>query len=196
MKVGWSSTHGEFLISDYYYFSKLYEYCIEEGLKVEVVDYFSKLKDYDIIVFNYPEIFFKLREISRIRGWLREGKKLVFTSYYSNLDRVTDVINRVLAKLQSGIEIKKDAVIAEEKYHKDPMFPIAQWKNREVVMPCCSSVSGGEVVLKSKNAVLGARKEIYSGDILVLGTCVFWDNYSIDLYSNREFAISILSGDF
>jgi hypothetical protein len=29
-----------------------------------------------------------------------------------------------------------------------------------------------------------------------LGTCVFWDNYSIGLANNKELAIKILRGEF
>jgi hypothetical protein len=71
------------------------------------------------------------------------------------------------------------------------MFPIAKCDDLEVVMPCSASVSGGKSFVVGRG-VFGA----VSKNVLVLGTCVFWDNYSIDLAQNREFALRILRGEF
>lgn len=196
MRVGWSSSHGEFLIDDYYYFSKLREMVEEEGIAVECVDSFYRLENYDVIVFNYPEVRFKLRELSRMRGWLRRGKTVVFASYYNNLDRVSEIINHALGRLDSDIRLEMDLVVDEENNSGDLRFPVAEWNGRNVVMPCSSSVSGGAPVVKSERAVFASYQELWGGRVLVLGTCVFWDNYSIDLLSNRELALAILAGEF
>ena len=196
MRVGWSSSHGEFLIDDYYYFSRFRRIAEEEGIRVECVDSFYRLENYDVIVFNYPEVQFRLRELARMRGWLRKGKKIVFASYYNNLDRVSEVINRALSRINCEIRLGMDTVVDEENNTGDPRFPVAEWNGRKVVMPCSSSVNGGEPVVRSDKAVFAAAQDVYRGRVLVLGTCVFWDNYSIDLLSNRELALSILAGEF
>lgn len=196
MRVGWSSSHGEFLIDDYYYFNKLRKTVDEEGIEVECVSSFYKLESYDVVVFNYPEIAFRLRELGRMRGWLRRGKKIVFASYYNNLDKVSEIINQALSRINSDIRLGVDMVVDDVHNAGDPKFPVAYWRGREVVMPCSSSVTGGDPFVRSDRAVFAASQEIGLGKVLVLGTCVFWDNYSLDYYSNRELAVSILAGEF
>ncbi len=186
MKVAWDSSHGEFLINDYYYFSKLKKYAEIEGIKVDQVESFDELWNYDVVVFNYPETEFSRGEIEKI---LNSKKKVVFLAYYSNIDGVAENINRVVKKL--GIEVKNGVVIDEENNDGDKMFPIARWKGKEVVMPCSAPVKGGTPTIIGKD-VFASKK----GNLSVFGTCVFWDNYSIDRKSNRELALSILKGDF
>jgi hypothetical protein len=81
------------------------------------------------------------------------------------------------------------------------MFPVCRYKNYEVVMPCSSSLEArnGSLVISSgvthpygqKNPVVGAEfKDV--GRVIVLGTCVFWDNYSIDLMDNKILALDLL----
>ncbi len=196
MKVGWSASHGEFLIEDYYYFSKLKEYAENDGIEIVQENSFYRLERYDVVVFNYPEISFRLRELGRIRGWLRRGKRIIFASYYNNLDRVSEIINRALARINSTVRLGMDIVVDEKNNISDSRFPVAVWKGRKVVMPCSSSVYGGTPLVRSDRAVFGASEEIGNGKILVIGTCVFWDNYSIDLLSNRKLSLSLLAGDF
>ena len=193
MRVGWSATHSEFLIDDYYYFSKLKMLCLENGIKAECVKSFYKLGEYDIIVFNYPEARFKIREVGRIKSWLRKGKKVVFTSYYNNFDSVSDVINAVLKRLDSQIRLSRDVITDEENNIGDKYYPIAKWNGKNVVMPCSSRVIGGYPIIESDKGVFSSEEDIGSGKIVIFGTCVFWDNYSIDFESNRELALRILS---
>jgi hypothetical protein len=41
--------------------------------------------------------------------------------------------------------------------------------------------------------ILGAvYKHPSGGEFMVIGTTVFWDNYSINHFNNKEFAINIL----
>jgi len=203
MKVGWDATHGEFLIDDHYYFSRLKSIAEAEGIRIEAVGSFSRLEKYDIIVFNYPEIRFKIREASRIKGWLRKGKTVVFTAYYNNLDNVTSIINSVLKRLDSELRINSDVIVDEKFNRNDPMYPLALWKGEKVLMPCSSSVSGGDAVIvgndssrstRGFDAVFASREHVNGGEVVAVGTCVFWDNYSIDELSNRDLALAILSG--
>ncbi len=193
MKVGWSSSHGEFLIEDYYYFSKLRKYARANNIDIIQESSFYRLEKYDVIVFNYPEKTFRIRELGRIRNWIKKGKTVIFTSYYNNIDRVSEIINRVLKKIGSEIRLRYDTVNDDSNNYNDPMFPIGKWKAKEVVMPCTSSISGGESVVSNNGYSLASYEDIGEGRVVVVGTCVFWDNFAIDLLSNREFAISLLT---
>ncbi len=189
MRVAWDASHGEFSINDYYYFSKLSKIAAEEGIEVEEVHSFWKLGEYDVIVFNYPEIIFRRREISRIMGWLKKGKKVVLAAYYGNFDGVAENVNRVAAEF--GIRVNYDVIRDPERNAGDEMFPIAECCGFEVVMPCSASVSGGEAFVRGRDVFAAV-----SDGLLVLGTCVFWDNYAIELANNKNLALKILSGEF
>lgn len=89
------------------------------------------------------------------------------------------------------MKINYDVIKDAEHNAGDEMFPIANCEGLEVVMPCSASVSGGKGFVVGKG-VFGA----VSNNVLVLGTCVFWDNYSISLAQNKEFALKILRGEF
>lgn len=189
MTTVWSASRGEFSIGDYYYFSKLTRIAEKEKLEMHEEKNFARLGDYDVIVFNYPEIKFGANDIAKIRKWARMGKKIVFTGYYSNVDRVSENVNRVVRHF--GLRINYDLIKDEERNYGDPMFPFASCGELEVLMPCSASVSGGESFVVGKS-VFGA----VSGNVLVLGTAVFWDNYSIGVADNVRFALKILRGDF
>ena len=199
MRVGWDATHGEFIVDDYYYFSKLRTLVDSE---VDCVYSFYKLENYDVIVFNYPEVKFKLREISRIKSWLKKGKTVVFASYYYNLDNVTGIINSVLKKLGLEMRISSDVIVDEKNNDGDKMHPLAKYGDHVVVMPCSSSVVGGRAFVEGFTSAecnngskcFAAYEEFGRGKVIVLGTCVFWDNYSIEKYDNRILANDILNG--
>ncbi|MEM1957023.1 MAG: hypothetical protein QXN27_02735 [Archaeoglobaceae archaeon] len=189
MATVWSASRGEFSIGDYYYFSKLTKIAEREKLEMQEEKSFAKLGDYDVIVFNYPEIKFSANDIAKIRKWANMGKKIVFAGYYSNVDRVSQNVNRVVKYF--GLRINYDLIKDEEKNYGDPMFPFAKCGDLEVLMPCSASVSGGKSFVVGKG-IFGA----VSGNVLVIGTAVFWDNYSIEIANNREFALKVLRGEF
>ncbi len=189
MRIAWDASHGEFTITDYYYFSKLKKIADKEGIEIDEVSSFWKLGEYDLIVFNYPEILFRKREVARIKTWVRKGKKIILAAYYSNFDGVAENINRVAEKF--GIRVNYDVIRDKDRNTGDEMFPVATCDGLEVVMPCSASVSGGDPFVCGAG-VFASRK----ASVLVIGTCVFWDNYAIELADNREFAIRILSGEF
>ncbi len=189
MQVAWDTSHDEFTIEDYYYFSKLKKFAAEEGIEILDVHKFSELVNYDTIVFNYPEREFDRGEESRIKLWARRGKNLIFTAYYSNIDGVAENINKVLRNI-SGIKVNYDLVCDDQNNYGDEKFPVAFCGELKVVMPCSASISGGTPFVTGKS-VFGARE----GRIFVLGTCVFWDNYSIELGDNREFSLRLLRGE-
>ncbi|MDW7989897.1 MAG: hypothetical protein RMH75_04445 [Archaeoglobaceae archaeon] len=188
MRVVWSASRGEFSIGDYYYFSKLKKIAEREGIDMTEEKRFTKLGEYDLIVFNYPEIKFTKSDVLRIMKWVKAGKKIVLTGYYSNVDKVSQNVNRVAKWF--GLKINYDLIRDPDRNAGDEMFPIARCGDLEVVMPCSASVSGGKEFVVG-NGIFGAVN-----DILVLGTCVFWDNYALGLAQNKEFALKILRGDF
>ncbi len=201
MSVGWDASHGEFLIEDYYYFSKLKRLAREEGIEIYQEDEFKALGDHDVIVFNYPEKRFKSSEIKRIGKWLNRGKRIIFATYYGNMDSTAENINQVLSKLEIPIRINNDVVLDVENNAGDAMFPVCRYKDYNVVMPCSSSLTiNGNGLITSKgfthpygfkNPVVGAVfRDV--GEVIVLGTCVFWDNYSIELMDNRTLALDLL----
>lgn len=205
MMVGWDATHGEFTIEDYYYFSKLKTYAENEGIKIDEVRAFSKLANYDIIVFNYPELRFKVWEINRIKSWIKRGKRVIFATYYNNHDNVAEIINHVLQRMDAGIKINSDVIVdSENNFSNDRFFPIAKFKDMTLVMPCSASIAAkdAEILVKGlptaktlpegNESVFAVRKKMGDGELIVLGTCVFWDNYSLDVERNRDFALWLL----
>lgn len=195
MRVGWSSSHGEFLIDDYYYFSKLKQRAEEQGIRIVQESSFYRLERYDVIIFNYPERRFRIREAGRIRSWLKKGKTVIFTSYYNNIDGVSEVVNRVLERIGSNMRLNLDTVRDYRENYRDPMLPVGKWRQKSVVMPCTSSIEGGSPLVRNSSFVFGSYEEIHQGKIAIIGTCVFWDNFTIDKLSNTEFAISLLGSD-
>ena len=189
MKVAWDASHGEFTIEDHYYFSKLKKFARKEGIEVVEVRSFSKLAEYDVIVFNYPEIRFRRWEISRIRSWLRKGKRIIITAYYANLDGVAENVNRILRSV-SSMKVNYDVIKDESNNYGDKMFPLAHYNELDLVMPCSASISGGHPTVTGKG-VLGAKEN----GLICLGTCVFWDNYSIEFADNKEFSLKLLRGE-
>ncbi|MDI9642283.1 MAG: hypothetical protein QFX37_02035 [Archaeoglobales archaeon] len=189
MRVVWSASRGEFSIGDYYYFSKLTKLAEKEGIEISEEKSFKKLGEYELIVFNYPEVKFTKSDLLRIKKWVEAGKKIVLAGYFSNVDKVSQNVNRIARNF--GLRINYDLIRDLERNAGDDMFPIAKCGDLEVVMPCSASVSGGKEFVIGKG-VFGA----VSNNVLVLGTCVFWDNYAIGLAQNKEFALKILRGEF
>ncbi len=201
MSVGWDASHGEFLIEDYYYFSKLKRIARDRGIEIYQEEDFRSLGDHDVIVFNYPEERFRSWEIRKIWSWFRRGKRIIFATYYGNMDSTAENINRVLSKLEIPIRINSDVVIDLENNVGDMMFPICRYRGYNVVMPCATSLTSEDnaIIVSSgishptglKNPTVGA---VYRerGEIFVIGTCVFWDNYSIELMDNINLALDLL----
>ena len=70
-----------------------------------------------------------------------------------------------------------------------------------VLFPCSASIgihgdSGRPIVLKegisSKRTVIAAEVRVGEGRFILLGTCVFWDNFAIKKYSNLGFSLNFL----
>ncbi len=218
-RVAWSITHQEFTITDYYYFSKLSREAQKVGIQIDEVDSWDKLKDYDTIVFNYPEIPFTEKEIQDIERLVwEEGKKVILLGYYKNEDHIADTCNTLARRF--GMELNSDEVIDEVNNHQGDKYFVVTSKLRrytkneknevvvqKIVLPCTASikplmpdikvVARAEDTAKSSqdNYTLLIAEHIAptsGGYFCLAGTCVFWDNYSIDLYDNLAFSLNLL----
>ncbi|RMA92556.1 hypothetical protein [Hydrogenothermus marinus] len=211
-KIGWDISHQEFIISDHYYFSKLQRYINEAGMQVDEVDEFEKLANYDTIIFNYPEIPFKKEEVDFIEELVKKGKTVGIFAYYKNEDHIADTCNTLSERF--GIKFNGDIIIDNiNNYDNDNLLitttDISNMNNsiNKVMLACTDSLLTtdpkvrilvhGEDTCESKlefEPILFAEYvDENGGKFIAGGTCVFWDNYSIDLYNNKEFSLDLLS---
>jgi len=212
-KVAWDVSHQEFIISDHYYFSKLQKYAMENDILIEEVDDFEKLANYDTIIFNYPEIPFTEDEANFIKELVSKGKTAGIFGYYKNEDRIADTCNTMSEKF--GIKFNGDIVIDNINNHEnDNLFIVSTDlynlpENVSKVMLACTDTlittkpNTRPLVMAEETAEskLGMETLLFAeyvdpesnGKFIAGGTCVFWDNYSIDLYDNKNFSLDILT---
>ncbi len=211
-KVAWSVAHQEFIISDHYYFSKLQKYAKEAGLHIEEVDDVEKFSQYDTIIFNYPEIPFTPEEADFIEDLVKSGKTVGIFGYYKNEDKIADTCNTLSERF--GIHFNGDIVTDNvSNYEKDNLLIVTgdtynlPGEIKKVMLACTDTITTrkpqvrplihGENTAESK---LGCETVLFAeyvdqsgGKFIAGGTCVFWDNYSIDLYNNKELSLNLLS---
>ncbi|MEZ0323397.1 MAG: hypothetical protein ABWJ98_03690 [Hydrogenothermaceae bacterium] len=213
-KVAWSVTHQEFIISDHYYFSKLQKYAKQNDIVIDEVDQFEKFSNYDVIIFNYPEIPFKKDEVDFIEELVKKGKKVGIFAYYKNEDRIADTCNTMSERF--GIKFNGDIITDDVNNYDNDNLLITTSKVSEkmkekginrVVLACTDSLTitkdNVEPIVYAEDTViskLGKEKILFAkytspsgGCFIAGGTCVFWDNYSIDLFNNREFSLALLT---
>jgi len=210
-KVAWDYTHQEFTITDYYYFSILQKVCKENDIEVDEVTDWNKLSEYDVVVFNYPEIPFKPEEVEDVKKLVESGKRVIILGYYKNEDNIADTVNTLATAF--GLKMNGDEVTDPVNNHNnDAYFVVTSkiYKYNEgverLMLACTPSISlegenteaiieGEETAVSNQNnkTILGAvYRHPSGGEFVVIGTCVFWDNYSIELYNNKQFAINLL----
>ncbi|BCS82377.1 hypothetical protein [Anaerocellum diazotrophicum] len=214
MKVAWSATHQEFLITDGYYFSGLYKELFKRKIEIKEVDDFNKLFEYDVIVFNYPENPFSNEEKEKIREALQQkGKKIIFTAHFKNKDGVSEICNSITKEY--GINILPEGIKDKVHHLEDDLFIITtdevklyQKGVKEVVFPYSAPLevgNGAEIILRArktsltdsgkKSPVLIAQKRFESGGkLIVCGSCIFWDNFSLFRLDNLQFVVNIFGG--
>ncbi len=212
-RVGWSITHQEFTVTDYYYFSILQKKSEEFGLEIDEVDEWEKLYTYDTIVFNYPEIPFTEEEVKFIQDLVEnKGKKVILLGYYKNEDRIADTCNTLARAF--GMELNGDEVTDDVNNHNgDPYFVVTTKIRRykegveKILLPCTASIKplmpdikvvarGEDTSLSNQGNYTLLIAEHFApksgGYFCLAGTCVFWDNYSIELYDNLKFSMNLL----
>ncbi len=211
-KVAWSVAHQEFIISDHYYFSKLQKYAKQSELHIDEVDDLEKFPQYDTVIFNYPEIPFEADEVDFIQDLVKSGKTVGIFGYYKNEDRIADTCNTLSKRF--GIHFNGDTIIDNINNHEGDNLLILTGDTynlpeniKKVMLACTDSLTTtkpevrpllhGENTAESK---LGKETILFAeyidpsgGRFIAGGTCVFWDNYSIDLYDNKNLSLYILS---
>ncbi|WAM31771.1 hypothetical protein [Caldicellulosiruptor naganoensis] len=215
MRVAWSATHQEFLLSDGYYFSGLYKELSKRGVLIEEVEDFDRLFEYDVIIFNYPENPFEQEERERIKKSLQEDKKrIIFTAHFRGKDGVAEICNAIAKDF--GINIMQEAV-KDESYHLEDDNFIITTNNiekyasgvKEVVFPYSAPLSisdGVEIILKGRDTavsdsgqrspILIAQKSFENGSkLIVCGGCIFWDNFSLFRLDNLQFVMNLILGN-
>ncbi len=197
VKIGWDITHQEFTVTDHYYFSKLLTAIQAKGIVDEITDW-DKLGNYDIIVFNYPEIGFNPKEVEDVNKWLNQGKRVIIAGYYKNEDFIADRINSLIEHF--GIKLLGDEVHdlshnidGDKLLLVTSIVSLSDGNVRSVFLPCSASVEWqgiAEPLVASENTSwstlngrgshpLIVKKNIGKGELIVCGTCVFWDNFAI-----------------
>ena len=207
INIGWDISHLEFTIGDHYYFSKLKSLVKANGCSVNEVTVFYELEFFDVIVLNYPEISFKDSEVDFLYQAVRSGKRVIITGYYNNEDNISDTANSLCYKF--GVRLNKDEITNSEcNDESDPLLPVISSIDlfgesvSELLLPCCASIdiTGNEArpfLLNNPHAekekgVMGTITFAGKGEFILIGTCVFWDNYAISRYSNSIFSLNLL----
>jgi hypothetical protein len=172
---------------------------------------FSRLLTYDGIILNYPEIPFRNSEIQALHDRVEAGAVLIGLAYYQNEDGVADVLNDLFRPV--GLVLEAD-VVTDPRHNlgRDPYQVVTRrvlryaTGVRRVVLPCPCSIRlvdpeaqpivVGEptATASSGNApVLAAERPWGRGRWIAVGTCVFWDNFSLFRADNRQWAWNLLT---
>ena len=209
IKIAWDISHLEFTIEDHYYFSILKSSLKESGAVVKEVDSFQDIIGYDVAVLNYPEKPFTKGEVKLVREYLHEGRRVIAGGYYNNEDNIAVCINSLSSHF--GLFLNSDRV--RDKLNNDKGDNLLVVTSRvlsyndsvnKVLFPCPASIdihadSGRPIVVGEDNSsqsrkktVIGAEAQVGEGEFILLGTCVFWDNFAIRKYSNLRFSLNLL----
>ncbi|MGE5445395.1 MAG: hypothetical protein ACM3SR_12475 [Ignavibacteriales bacterium] len=211
VKIGWDISHLEFTIEDHYYFSILKSSLKESGAAVKEVDSFKDITGYDVTVLNYPEKTFTKEEIKLVREYLHKGRRVIAAGYYNNEDNIAGCINSLSSHF--GLSLNGDKV--RDKSNNDEGDDLLVVTKRvlsyndsveRVLFPCSASINiqkdfGKPIVIGEdssrprKKTVIGAEAQVGKGKFILLGTCVFWDNFAIRKYSNLRFSLNLLLKD-
>ncbi len=211
VRVAWDVSHQEFTIEDHYYFGKLKSALDKRGIAVKEINHLDYLEEYDVLVINYPEIKFSRSEIRAINKFIHGGGRVIILGYYRNEDGVADAVNSLSGRY--GLELNADYIFDRvNNYGGDELFIVTTKVNHfnhgvnRVMMPCTASIRilkknayvivAGEDSAKASSLnrpIIGAGCSIGKGELIVIGTCVFWDNYAIDKYDNYKFAMNLLA---
>ncbi len=211
MIIAWSTAHQEFTINDYYYYSALRELISRNGVELVVIDEIKDLSQYKVVVFNYPEKEFKNWERELLHKFMFRGGRVIILGYYNNEDNVADYVNSLTRDY--GIIMNDDAVVDKINKVDDEGLLITTSRIygfnhgvKKILLPCTASlralnnkpiniVQAEETAVSTKygrSPSLFKLVRVGAGELIVGGTCVFWDNFSIKRFDNEKFAINIL----
>jgi hypothetical protein len=210
----WDLYHKEFSLSDHYYFSKLQNYLGKWGIEFEEKGEplsLNRLSRYDILVLCYPEKPFTLRERRVIKRFMEKGGKVIIAGYYRCSDKVAIICNSLTEDM--GIKFREDEVTDPVNCLDDDPFLLFTSKISpklrgisHIFFPCSASLEIEEGVeplifgeetarsdIKEGEVILAAGKRVGKGELVALGTCVFWDNFAIEKLDNLKLCQVLLS---
>ncbi|MCR8432772.1 MAG: GldG family protein [Crenarchaeota archaeon] len=212
MRIAWDISHQEFTIEDHYYFSILKKELKNRNVEVFELEELNSIlrENVDVLVLNYPEKSFDSNDLQVVQKFLAGGGKVIVLGYYKNEDHIADTINSLTKHF--GLLLRADSVYDPVNNHNgDELFVVTSKvfhlneNVNKVLFPCAASVEilnekATRLVEAEKTAksslgaepVLMARLQFGEGFLILGGTCVFWDNYSITKYDNLAFSLNLL----
>lgn len=212
MRIAWDVSHQEFTIEDHYYFSILKRGLVAKGAEVFELDVLRDVNErhVDVLVLNYPEKPFTRRDVEIISRFLHDGGRVLIFGYYSNEDNIAATVNSLTKHF--GLVLRADKVYDPVNNENDDPYLIVtsriyDFNNgvKKVLFPCSASIKilskdAVTVVEAEKTAkstlggkpILMAKIAFGRGTLILGGTCVFWDNFSIEKYDNKVFSLNLL----
>lgn len=196
MRVVWDTSHQEFTVFDYYYFSSLELFLKQRTIVIENKTPLDEVNLYerDILVINYPEIEFKEKEARSVDEFVKRGGRLLVTAYYQNEDNVAHICSKLLSF--AGVEFGDGAAFDPEsglmttaRITNEAKTEIKDAGFEKVFFPCACPVNSdsGIPLLEVSGQPVAYYVKHGSGEIIALGTAVFWDNFAIDREDNWRF---------
>lgn len=207
ISVAWDVSHLEFTIEDHYYFSILKKTLSEHLIHVSEIKKLKDAQTYDVLVLNYPERPFTSTDVNLVHRYLKSGKKVIVCGYYANEDCVADNINTLARHF--GVEMNGDSLTDDVNNDGGDGLLVVTGRVlkygdgvHKLLMPCSASISlvsehAVPIVLleqetQEASGVMGAEVGIDGGRFIVLGSCVFWDNFAINKYDNKKFVLNLI----
>ena len=142
---------------------------------------------------------------------MEKGTKDIITENYNNEDMKSDNVNY----LSSHFDLYLNEDTVRDKINNDKgdellvvTSKVLSYNDhvKKVLFPCSGSVNiygdhiEPTVLLENKPSrsrkekLIGAEAQVGEGKFIMLGTCVFWDNFAIRKYSNLRFSLNLLLG--
>jgi len=209
-RIAWDISHQEFTIEDHYYFSILKRELVNSGADVVELRDLRGLAKFDVLVINYPEKKFGKDEAKQIIRFVEQGGRVLVLGYYKNEDNIAETVNSISQYF--GLELLHDEIYDERNNLDDDKYLIVTSKvlrfNKgvsKILMPCTAPIrtldENIEIVAKAEETaktklgnkpIIAAMKQFGKGQYILIGSCVFWDNFSIEKYDNLKFALNLL----
>lgn len=195
-RIIWNTSHHEFTVFDYYYFSSLERFLKNNFILMENRTPLNEavLNPYDILVINYPEVGFTIEEKEAVRKFLEKGGRLIVAAYYQNEDSVASICSDLLdfagvAFGEGSVLSKKEGLLTTAMSADEAKKAFNDIAFERVYFPCSCPVIAEESLplLKVEDQTVACVKEFGEGSIIALGTAVFWDNFAIDREDNWKF---------
>lgn len=195
-RIIWNTSHHEFTVFDYYYFSSLERFLKSRFVLIEnkkPLDE-TELNPSDILVVNYPEVEFSSKEKDAVRKFIEDGGRLVVAAYYQNEDSVASICSDLLNF--AGVSFGEGSVATEEegllttaRTTEEARKAFSNIKFERVYFPCSCPVYAQESLplLEVEGQTVACLKRYGKGEIIALGTAVFWDNFAVDREDNWKF---------